>query len=231
MYCIQCGVKLADTEKVCPLCGTEVFHPTVSRQPGEPLFPPERYPNLQVNATGARIILAVLFLLPMLITLQCDLMISGAVTWSGYVISALLTVYVIIMLPCWFRKPNPVVFVPCDFAAVALLLLYINFATGGSWYLSFALPVTAAMAVLVTAVVTLLRYVRKGLFYILGGAILALGLFMPVMELLLVITFPAVGFVWWSLYPLTVLVLLGGTLIFLAVCRPARETMERKLFI
>ena len=28
-----------------------------------------------------------------------------------------------------------------------------------------------------------------------------------------------------------VLVLLGGTLIFLAICRPARETAERKLFL
>ena len=31
--------------------------------------------------------------------------------------------------------------------------------------------------------------------------------------------------------PLIVFVLLGGTLIFLAVCRPARQTMERKFFI
>ena len=26
MYCIKCGVELADSEKVCPLCGTRVFH-------------------------------------------------------------------------------------------------------------------------------------------------------------------------------------------------------------
>ena len=27
MYCIKCGVELADSERVCPLCGTRVFHP------------------------------------------------------------------------------------------------------------------------------------------------------------------------------------------------------------
>jgi hypothetical protein len=32
-------------------------------------------------------------------------------------------------------------------------------------------------------------------------------------------------------YPVTTLVLIGGLLIFLAICRPARETMERKFFI
>ena len=29
MYCIQCGVKLADSQSACPLCGTVVFHPDI----------------------------------------------------------------------------------------------------------------------------------------------------------------------------------------------------------
>jgi len=231
MYCVNCGVKLADTEKQCPLCGIEAFHPAVTRPEGDPLYPKERYPKLQVSASGVRGIVTALFLLPMLICLQCDLLISGGVTWSGYVTGALLLLYICSVLPFWFSKPNPVIFVPCAFAAVIAYLLYINFATGGSWFLSFAFPVAGGIGLIVTAVVTLLRYVRKGMLYIIGGAFAALGLFMPLMELFLVITFPAINFVWWSLYPLTALVLLGGTLIFLAICRPARETMERKLFI
>ena len=231
MYCVNCGVKLADSENQCPLCGTEVFHPAINRPRGEHLYPPERYPSVQVNAAGIRGIITALFLLPILICLQCDLLISGGILWSGYVTGALLLLYICFVLPSWFRKPNPVIFVPCGFAAACVYLLYINFATGGSWFLSFAFPVVGAICLIVTAVVTLLRYVRKGLLYIIGGAFAALGLFMPVMELLLVITFPSIQFVWWSLYPTTALVLLGGTLIFLAICRPARETMERKLFI
>lgn len=231
MYCINCGVKLADTEKQCPLCNTRVYHPDISQKEADPLYPPQRYPALQVSPAGTRGILTALFLLPMLICLQCDLLLGGGLHWSGYVIGALLVLYTAFVLPSWFRKPNPVIFVPCSFAAIGLFLLYINFATGGSWFLSFAFPVTGAICLIVTAVVTLLHYIRKGTLYILGGAFLALGCFMPLMEFLLVLTFPAIAFVWWSLYPLTALVLLGGTLIFLAICRPARETMERKLFI
>ena len=37
MYCIQCGVKLADTEKTCPLCATVVYHPQLERPHAEPL--------------------------------------------------------------------------------------------------------------------------------------------------------------------------------------------------
>ena len=231
MYCINCGVKLADSEKQCPLCLTKVYHPDISQKDADPLYPPQRYPALQVSPTGTRVILTVLFLLPLLICLQCDLLLSGGISWSGYVSGALVVLYVAVVLPSWFRKPNPVIFVPCTFAAVGAYLLYINFATAGSWFLSFAFPVTGFIALVVTAVVTLLRYVRKGMLYIIGGAFIALGAFMPLMEFLLVLTFSSVEFVWWSLYPLTALVLLGGMLIFLAICRPARETMERKLFI
>ena len=35
MYCIKCGVELADSEKVCPLCGTRVFHPDLPCGSGE----------------------------------------------------------------------------------------------------------------------------------------------------------------------------------------------------
>ncbi len=230
MYCVNCGVKLADTEKCCPLCGTGVFHPELSRPAGESLYPPSRYPK-QVSPTGVLGILTALCLLIILIPLQCDLLLNGSVTWSGYVMGAAMLLYVACVLPYWFRKPNPVVFVPCGFVAAGAYLLYISYATGGSWFLSFAFPVTGFLGLLVTAVVALMRYVRRGLLYILGGAFLTLGAFMPLMEFLLVLTFPDIQFVWWCLYPLTSLVLLGSTLIFLAICRPARQTMERKLFL
>ena len=231
MYCVNCGVKLSDTEKRCPLCQTVVCHPDFPPRTAEPLYPENLGPAPQLNSLMMQFIITTAYLLAIGVSLVCDLQIGGGITWAGYVIGGLLLSYVVIILPLWFRNPNPVIFVPCDFAAAGLYLLYINLATGGSWFLSFAFPVVGAICLIVTAVVTLLRYVRKGLLYIIGGAFAALGLFMPVMELLLVITFPSIQFIWWSLYPTTALVLLGGTLIFLAICRPARETMERKLFI
>lgn len=232
MYCIKCGVQLADTEKQCPLCSTVVFHPDITQEEAEPLYPHNRHPSPQANSRAVQIVLTTLFLLPMLITLQCDLFISSAVTWSGYVIGALLMGYVILVLPLWFRNPNPVIFIPCDFAALALFLLYIDAATGGGWFFSFGLPVVGFVGAIVTAVAALLRYVRKGALYIFGGALASLGAFMPLMGFLLNLTFfSSVRFAFWSLYPMTSLVLLGGMLIFLAICRPARETMQRKLFI
>ena len=231
MYCVNCGVRLADSEKQCPLCGVVAFHPDIDRPEGERLYPQEKYPAPQVNSRAAVIVLSFLFLLPILITLLCDLQISGAVTWSGFVIGALLVSYVMLVLPLWFRKPNPVIFVPCGFAAVGLYVLYIDLVTGGGWFLSFAFPVVGGIGLIVTTVVVLLKYLRGGRLYIFGGAAIALGAFMPLMEFLLVLTFEGIRFRAWSLYPLIALVLLGVMLIVLAIHRPSRETMGRKFFL
>lgn len=231
MYCVNCGVKLADTEKSCPLCGIAAYHPDIERTQAEPLYPPYKYPAKRVSPKGAKIIVTTLFLIPLLITLLCDFQLNNRVTWSGYVMGGLAVGYVMIVLPWWFDKPNPAIFLPCTFAAICLYLLYISLYTKGYWFLSFAFPVTVGVALIVTAVTVLFRYLRKAALYIFGGAGIVTGLFIPLVEYLSYITFDRVEFLGWSYYPLIVLVLLGGMLIFLAIYRPARESMERRFFI
>ncbi len=231
MYCVSCGVKLADTEARCPLCGTRVFHPDIFREEAESLYPKHKLPKIR----GKNYVLPVLFtvacVLPFIIVLLCDMQFNGAVTWSGYVMGALLLGYISVILPSWFKKPNPVVFVPCDFAAVALYLLYINIATQGKWYWGFALPVVLCVAAIVIPVVTLTYYLKRGKLFVFGGATIALGAFMVLMEALMVNTFEGIYFKGWSLYPLITLALIGGLLIFIGAYRPAKESMERMFFV
>ena len=231
MYCIQCGVKLPEGEQVCPLCGTEVFHPDFLGQEQTPLFPPHRYPTPLENPKTGQIILTTITLMAMLITMITDIQLGGGINWSGYVAGALIIGYIVLVLPLWFRKPNPVIFIPSSFVAVVVYLLYINHVTDGDWFLSLAFPVTVYLGLVLTAVAALLKYLRRGALYVLGGAGIALGVLMPLLEYLIHITFRRIPLLGWSLYPLIVLGLLGGMLIFLAIHNPARETMERKFFI
>lgn len=231
MYCISCGVKLEDSEKRCPLCGLEVYHPKLDLPAGEPLYPSLQYPQKEVSPWGIRVLILTVFLLPLITVLLCDLPINGEITWSGYVIGALIISYTAVILPFWFKAPNPVIFIPIDFALIGVYLLYINYAVKGSWFMTFAFPVTGFFALLVTTVVTLNRYVRRGRLFIYGGAITAVGLFIPIIELLLYVTFDSLKYTFWSFYPMGVLFLFGCFLMFLGICRPAREMMERKFFI
>ena len=232
MYCINCGVELADSEKSCPLCQTVVFHPTLTQLKGEPLYPSQQNPARKIRPWGLLIVVtALLFLLPVITTILIDLQVRGSITWSGYVVGALAFLYVAAVLPAWFHRPNPVIFVPCDFVALGLFLLYINLVTDGRWFLTFAFPVLGGLGLIVTAVITLCRYIHRFRLYIFGGASITLGLFMPVLELLLNYTFHRPRFIAWSLYPLSSLVILGAILLVVALCKPVRESFSKRFFL
>ena len=229
MYCVKCGVKLADTEKKCPLCNTVVCHPDFEQTAECTLYPSNKMPKSSSGSKALNGAVIILFMIPLVVCLFADLLLDGSMSWCGYVVGALAVVYITFALPLWFKKPNPVIFVPCDFAAIGLYLLYINLVTGGEWFLSFAFPITSGLCLITCTVVTLFYYLRRGRLYILGGAFMALGVFMLLIEFLMRITF-GLRFIGWSIYPLVVLILLGGLLIYFAINGAAREMMERKLF-
>ncbi|MBQ6849149.1 MAG: hypothetical protein IJN76_03735 [Clostridia bacterium] len=229
MYCVKCGVKLADTEKRCPLCNTVVCHPDFVQEADRPLYPGDKLPQANAGTKALNGVILILFLIPLLVCLNADGFWDGSIEWFGYVAGALALAYVAFALPLWFQKPHPVILVPCNFAAVAGYLWYIQYATDGHWFWSFALPVVAGIGAITCAVVTLLCCLRKGKLYIFGGACMALGAFMPLVEFLMNLTF-GLSFIGWSIYPLVVLFLFGGLLIYLAINSAAREILERKLF-
>lgn len=229
MYCVKCGVGLADTEKVCPLCGTQVYHPTVKQAEVPPLYPPHRESKTKPAARLLKVMLLVVFVLPILISLVSDWQMDGRLTWFGYVAGGVALGYLVLCLPLWFRKPNPVVFLPVDCAGVLAYLWYINLAVDGDWFLPFALPVVGALSLIACALITLLRYVKGGRLYMVGGTMMATGGWLLLLEYLLHVSL-GVRFVAWSFYPLAVLALLGGALIYLATNQEVREILERKLF-
>ena len=72
MYCIKCGVKLADSEKKCPLCNTVVYHPDLQQNEVKPLYPINKIPlnNHSRKVLSGMIIL--FFLIPLVICFYSD---------------------------------------------------------------------------------------------------------------------------------------------------------------
>lgn len=229
MYCIKCGAKLESSEEICLLCGTKVYHPDFKIDTEKRLYPKDRVPEIKHRSTSFNVAVIIMFLITIVVSFLADFNYDGEIEWFGYVMGALIMGYTAFALPLWFEKPNPVIFTPCVVAETIGYLLYINCITDGDWFLSFAFPVAGGFGIIVTAVVTLLYYLKKGKLYIWGGAFTLTGGFIMLIEFFITVTFE-IGFMGWSLYPLSVLVLLGGLMFYLAINKSAREVMERKLF-
>lgn len=225
MYCVKCGVELADSEKKCPLCNTPVYFPEFSPSPERP-YPRFDEPE-KVNPRGIYFIVSFVCLIAAFISLVCDINLNGGITWSGYVVGGIALAYILMIFPGWFRKYNPAIFVPVNYLATALYLAYINYATGGEWFFTFALPITGAAALIMCSITILSYYIKRGYLYIWGGAFIASGAFCPVMELLANITFGNYDHLRWSFYPLIALSLVGIMLIVIAIVKPFRESLCR----
>ena len=234
MYCVKCGVRLQEGTKYCPLCNTRVIDPddpegNAGVAGTDRLYSgnfPKHYRETLIPVLATITALCVLAIL--LVLIIC-LRIYGRLFWGGYVIGGILLFYVMFILPSWFDHPSPVVFVPVSFAAAALYVLFICVETGGHWYMSFAFPVIMLSAALAEALVCLLRYVKRGRLFIIGGFLILLGGFLVLVEFFAHISFGTAMFLW-SPYPLAVLCVLGIFLLICGIVRPLRSSLEKHFF-
>ena len=229
MYCVKCGVRLDDSLDRCPLCGTPVWRPEEAQDQDRAFSSifPEKHRNERLTVVA---FLTAVALLAAFITLRICLRIYGGIVWSGYAMLGIALFYVIAILPLWFRRPNPMIFLPVDHAAIAGFLLYASWASGGHWFLSFGSPVTAMSCLLLTGFIALLRYVRGGRLFIIGGSVIVLGGLSMLVEFFQHITFGTKMFTW-SLYVVSSCLAFGMFLILAGTIRPLREYLERRFFL
>ena len=224
MYCVKCGVELADSEQKCPLCHMPVYYPDHEVSTDLP-YPKFEKPEA-VNPRGIYFIISFVLIIAAVISFVCDINLVKGITWSGYVIGGIMLFYIIFILPVWFKKYNPAIFIPSNFVAIGLYLAYINFATNGRWFLTFALPITGIVTLIICSITILSYYLKRGYLYIYGGAFILAGLFCPVLETLALVTFGGKPLLW-SIYPLIALFLIGIMLIVIAIVKPFRESLCR----
>lgn len=230
MYCVRCGVRLQEGVKACPLCGIPVWCPETGER-GPAATYSDRYPvysrqkRLTVMAS-----LTVALLAAMVACFSIALNTTGQMGWSFYVIAGTTAFYLAFLLPLWFRRPHPMIFVPVAFLSLCLLLFLLCAYTGGRWFWTFAFPLTGLLAILTIGAVALYRYVKRGTIFITGGLLIAIGGGCMLAELFQHLTFHTPMFSW-SLYAAAVFLLFGGFLILAGIVRPLREHLERKFFI
>ncbi|WP_320127893.1 RING finger protein [uncultured Sphaerochaeta sp.] len=144
-YCIQCGVKLEDGAKKCPLCHTEVVLPTsMTEQKKDPLFP-EPMPakgssGLKKTSKGVvELTLALLFISEL--TVFFSMWFSGNIAYSFIPLFCLFMAAVIIII-AFSAKHTFAIQVSFHSLAVSVLLLGLD---GSDWSLSWSLVTVGAI--------------------------------------------------------------------------------------
>ena len=227
MYCVYCGVRLQDGARECPLCRTPVMIRDAAPE-GKSLYPP-RLPEGKKHGKGLLVLLLTLVLAG--VALACLIFCLhrfGEVSWSGYVLLGAALLWVWILLPLLFSRYRPMIFLPIGFACLAGFLLFVCARTGGSWFLSFAFPVTGIAAVLTLLGVAIFRYIRQGRLRLLGLYLIVIGASFILIEFFQHLTFGTRMFDW-SLYCVMAFGAIG-LFLFIATLIPPLHAHLRKIF-
>lgn len=230
MYCVKCGVKLQENVQQCPLCGTPVWNPDAdAAKPEETTYSDIHPLHYRESRLPMLVVVTVLSVISLTVLQSIFFGVFGNFGLSGLISLGVLLAYVLFVLPFWFERPFLPAFSVVDHLAIAGFVYYVCRWTGGHWFTKFALPVLVMSCILITYMICVLKYVRKGKIFYYGGFLILLGIGLTLVEFFQHLYVGSEMFIWSQFY-LIGLGVAGLLLIVIGLIRPLREALERHFF-
>lgn len=233
-YCVNCGVELDPSEKLCPLCGVEVINP---RQPYDEKavrpYPTRLDPiNERINRHFIAAILSICIAFPAVICVTINLIMNGKADWSLYVAGALAMVWVFVVPYYLFRKPSfGWMFLPDIVVILLYLLLIAGMGTDGGWYLTLAMPMTLLTCGLILLIGLLIEYRVLRDFFIPAAILAGIGLLTTGIELIIELYLWGKYLIDWSFFVLIPCLAIAAVFVTIARRQSIREEIRKRLHI
>lgn len=233
-YCVNCGVKLAASEKKCPLCNTVVINPNDTgddKKEAAYSHRYEEYPKRKINLKYLTQIILAVIAVGVIVQTLCDFLISFNLSWSLYGIGAF-GLLVCFALPALTKMKSPYIATMIDLVALALYILMIAIMTDGElWYYEFFLPLHLLTSIYIFCMVIFLRKKRRNYFRAGGISLLFVCMLLILIELLLDIFIVGKVYLIWSLCCAPLLLAIAVLLLVIAARPKLREEMSRRLYM
>ena len=137
-YCVNCGVKLKNSEKKCPLCNTRVINPNKMDALYEPVYSNKVENFKRINYKYLSKIIILILTITSFLILLLDYVSSRTITWSLYVVASIL--YLGTHLSFAVIK-NIYISLIIHLVSTELFIFLIAYMTNGMhWYLYLVLP-------------------------------------------------------------------------------------------
>ncbi len=236
-YCVECGVRLADSEKVCPLCSTRVVNPN-RPQDTEVERPYPSSVELQMRGLNRRElawVILMFLLLPVGATIIIDLLTGTEpfrLSWSLYVAGAGVLLGVWALLPIVFGKLSLYVHIALDFLAVAGYLVLVAWQINSwDWCLFLGIPIVVATALLVCLMAAIARSKRMRALTRAACACIVIGLYIVALELIIDYTTIGAPAIRWSIYAFVPLLFVSLLLFYIGRKPRLMDELKRRLFV
>lgn len=228
-YCVNCGVKLAASEKKCPLCNTVVYNPNISDDNYQPNYSDkvEKFKSINYRYV-VKLSILVLFILGV-ISLFCDLLITKSMTWSIYVICSVL------YLSChlsFITTKRLFMTMILELIGSELFLLVIAYLNGGMlWYKYLALPFILLVWLYIVLCIYLVKRKTKSLLRRIAFCLLFSSIALIIIETLVDLYLKNQISLSWSIYAMLPISIISVLIFILSFNKKLLDEIEQRIFI
>lgn len=219
-YCVKCGVELDGNVPNCPLCGTSVTLPesewgTARKYPDPEVTEVRDRYTTEERYRKALEAITLLLLVPFLILMSIDIIVTRNLSWSRIPLTALVYTWMIFFFPLFFRK-NPAIVIIGEVTSVTMLVAMIDFVANFrfEWFLTVAVPLLVFLFVLVSLVVLLSAGAKRKGANIAAYIIAAVGLFCVFIEIIVGYSIYSDVRLFWSPFVLAPCLVIAASLLY-----------------
>ncbi len=219
-YCSRCGVEVNEMIEKCPLCQSPIQKLYEDPHPGR------EFPEDQLNSASPSLspkekkmvafsMTSFGILIPLLITLSVDVVLTGGVSWSVYPLIGLSGSWLLSIIPITLpRKSSLIIWTEAAILCTVMGFLY-HFTTLSSRVITLGLPITFTGAVISHIIVYISeRTARKG-GNIAGFILIGLGVLCAFTDLFITKSLKGTVSLGWSLIVMAALFPVSGMLLYL----------------
>ncbi len=232
-YCVNCGVELASSEKICPLCGVEVINPAVKPVLGEESRPYPKYIE-EIHYREIRIatskVIAMLMSIPFVIVLLMDFLDNRSFSWSLLPAAGIALIFMMCIFPCMLKRPIVWLFILFGALETAVFLFIVWFIYGGSWLFLLALPLLAAACAFVEGCYLAISAKRVRIHLKTIIVLLACMVFAVCVQILIELYLSGAIRLSWSVYVAITCGILSITVLIISRLYQKNESFKKRIF-
>ena len=228
-YCVNCGVKLASSEKKCPLCNTVVYNPNIKEDTYRPNYSDKIEKIKSINLRYIVKLSVIVLLILGIISVFCDLIITKSITWSIYVICSIL--YLSCHLSFIMKKGIKIPML-LELVGSELFLLVITYLNDGLlWYKYLAMPFIFILWLYVVLCIYLVKRKTKSLLRRIAICLMFSSITLIIIEILIDLYLRGVISLSWSIYAMLPISIISTLILILSFNRKLLDEIKQRVFI
>ena len=228
-YCVQCGVKLAKSEKKCPLCKTIVCNPNVSEDNYRSTYSDKIEKFNHINYKFLAKLSVIVLIVLGAVSVICDLLITKRISWSIYVICSVLylSCHLSFLLKKHIMLPMLIELVGIEY--FMFVIAYLN--NGLLWYKYLVMPFIIILWLYICLCILFVKKKTKSLLRRIVVCLMFSSIALIVIEMLIDLYLRNQIYLTWSIYAMFPITIISILILILSFNKKLLEEIKQRIFI